>query len=100
MRQLENVVARAVILSKGQRLGLEDFSDLLGEEEAAESPDGGIISGLPEEGATIKDMERELIEKTLAQCGGNKSQAAKRLGISRKGLYEKLERYGLAESQD
>ncbi|MBU1154309.1 MAG: sigma 54-interacting transcriptional regulator, partial [Proteobacteria bacterium] len=100
VRQLENVVARAVILSKGQRLDLEDFSDLIGEGEPAGPSNGGLISGLPEEGATIKDMERELIEKTLAQCGGNKSQAAKRLGISRKGLYEKLERYGVADSQD
>ncbi|MCB2193172.1 MAG: sigma-54 dependent transcriptional regulator [Deltaproteobacteria bacterium] len=100
VRQLENVIARAVILSKSQRLGWEDFSDLLGDEEPTSPSPGGIISGLPEEGATIKDMERELIEKTLAQCGGNKSQAAKRLGISRKGLYEKLERYGVGESND
>ncbi len=99
VRQLENVIARAVILSKGQRLRLADFSDLAGEEGPA-TPALGIISGLPEEGATIKDMERELILKTLAQCEGNKSQAAKRLGISRKGLYEKLERYGLADGQD
>ncbi|MBU1273784.1 MAG: sigma-54 dependent transcriptional regulator [Proteobacteria bacterium] len=99
VRELENVIARAVILSKGQRLGVEDFSDLAGEKEPA-APVTGIISGLPEDGATIKDMERELIAKTLAQCGGNKSRAARRLGISRKGLYEKLERHGLADGQD
>lgn len=93
VRQLENVMARAVILSKNQRLQPEDFSELIGHAPAAAGP--GVITGLPDEGVTIKEVERELIAKTLEKCGGNKSQAAKRLGISRKGLYEKIERYGL-----
>ncbi len=96
VRQLENVMARAVILSKNQRLQAEDFAELTGGSVAAAT--AGVIAGLPEEGVTIKEMERELIAKTLAKCKGNKSQAAKRLGISRKGLYEKIERYGLDQS--
>jgi DNA-binding NtrC family response regulator len=94
VRQLENVMTRAVILSKNQRLRGDDFSEMEGQTPAPAPT--GIIAGLPEEGVTLKEVERELIAKTLEQCGGNKSQAAKRLGISRKGLYEKLERYGLA----
>ncbi|MCF8033121.1 MAG: sigma-54 dependent transcriptional regulator [Desulfarculaceae bacterium] len=93
VRQLENVMARAVILTKNQRLQPEDFSELTGQTPAASG--AGVITGLPEAGVTIKQVERELIAKTLEQCGGNKSQAAKRLGISRKGLYEKIERYDL-----
>ena len=54
---------------------------------------------LPEGGMTIKDMERRLIAQTMTQCKGNKSQAARRLGISRKGLYERLARYGLDGDQ-
>jgi DNA-binding NtrC family response regulator len=38
-------------------------------------------------------MERALIEKTLKRCNGNKTLAANYLGISRKALYEKMERY-------
>jgi len=41
-------------------------------------------------------MEIELVRKTLRKCGGNKSLAAQSLGISRKALYEKMERYGIA----
>lgn len=98
VRQLENVMARAVILSKADRLGLGDFQDLVGAQPAPASD--GVIAGLPDQGVTLKDMERELIQKTLAQCQGNKSLAAKRLGISRKGLYEKLQRYGLSASEN
>ncbi|MEW5911402.1 MAG: sigma-54 dependent transcriptional regulator [Thermodesulfobacteriota bacterium] len=93
VRQLENAVARAVILAKGERLGPEDFAELTG---AGPVPAGEeLIAGLPQQGVTLKDMERELIQKTLEVCQGNKSLAAKRLGISRKGLYEKLQRHGL-----
>jgi DNA-binding NtrC family response regulator len=40
-------------------------------------------------------MERELIQRTLEKCQGNKSLAADLLGISRKALYEKISRYGI-----
>jgi len=40
-------------------------------------------------------MEKVLIEKTLKRCEGNKKMAAEWLGISRKALYEKIERYGI-----
>jgi DNA-binding NtrC family response regulator len=97
VRQLENAVARAVILAKGERLVPEAFAELAG---AGPAPPGeGLITGLPRQGVTLKDMERELISKTLGACQGNKSLAAKRLGISRKGLYEKLQRYGLPATE-
>jgi DNA-binding NtrC family response regulator len=40
-------------------------------------------------------MEIDLIRRTLSHCDGNKSLAARRLGISRKALYEKIQRYAL-----
>jgi len=51
----------------------------------------------PREGAgdTLADTESEQIRKVLAAAGGNKSRAAKILGIERKTLYRKLERMGL-----
>ena len=44
---------------------------------------------------SLRQMEIELIQKTLELHGGNKSLTAQSLGISRKTLYEKIERYGL-----
>jgi DNA-binding NtrC family response regulator len=96
IRELKNCIARAVILSKGATLQPGDFpdKDLKGE--------GGMVQGkgsrlleIPEHGIRLRDMEIELVRLTLEKCGGNKSLAAQSLGISRKALYEKMERYGI-----
>ena len=46
---------------------------------------------------SLKETERNLIERTLKACKGNKSKAAKKLGISRTRLYKELDRFGLKE---
>ncbi len=43
----------------------------------------------------LDDVERDTILKTLDQAGGNKSEAARRLGITRRTLHQKLKRYGM-----
>lgn len=50
---------------------------------------------IPQDGLKLRDMEIELVRRTLRKCGGNKSLAAQFPGISRKALYEKMERYGI-----
>ena len=47
------------------------------------------------EGMTLEDVERVLIQKALARFGGNVSQAAKQLGVSRSALYRRLKSHGL-----
>jgi DNA-binding NtrC family response regulator len=91
-------MARGVILSKGRRLTPEDLPETMRPDggEAGNGPRGkALIGSLPQGGVTLRTLEMELIQKTLEQCGGNKSLAARHLGISRKALYEKLERYGI-----
>jgi len=96
IRELKNCMARAVILSKGQTLQPEDFSDKAAAGEGAAAEPRGLHSlELPENGIRLRDMEIELVRKTLLQCRGNKSLTAQSLGISRKALYEKMERYGI-----
>jgi DNA-binding NtrC family response regulator len=97
VRELENVIARAVILSKEKNIDVFDFPERI---KAHESPaDSGTMAPflreIPEEGIKLKQMERELIQRTLEKCQGNKSLAADLLGISRKALYEKINRYGI-----
>jgi DNA-binding NtrC family response regulator len=86
-----------VILSKSPLLGIEDF------QEKVIMESGGVLAAqpkkfiydIPEQGVSLRDMEYELIMKTLEKCDGNKIIASKRLGISRKALYEKMARFGI-----
>jgi DNA-binding NtrC family response regulator len=97
VRELKNCVARSVILSEGPTLTLEDLPQKITEAAglAVSQPDDALIQRLPEQGVTLRRMESELIRMTLAMHKGNKSLTAQSLGISRKTLYEKIERYGI-----
>jgi DNA-binding NtrC family response regulator len=95
VRELENCIARAIILSKGSHILLKDFPERIKNygDQAQIDRDKKFVLTVPDEGISIREMERELIEKTLQKCNGNKTLAANHLRISRKALYEKIERY-------
>jgi DNA-binding NtrC family response regulator len=98
VREMENVLARAVILARQEMLTLEDLPARFQPDPARPPAGNGALPPVPgvEVGeGRLKDMERECIRQALAQCEGNKSRAAKQLGISRKALYQKMERLGL-----
>jgi transcriptional regulator with PAS, ATPase and Fis domain len=84
VRQIQHLLERLAILAPGGRI-----------DEAAVRP--VLYSTQPNDAATetLADTEAEQIRKVLAAAGGNKSRAAKILGIERKTLYRKLERMGL-----
>ncbi|SES91938.1 sigma-54-dependent transcriptional regulator [Prevotella sp. kh1p2] len=84
IRELQHAVEKAVILTDGPEIGESDIDG-----------DTPATSGRPEGAQTIDQMEQRLIEKTIADCDGNLSQVASRLGISRQTLYNKIKRYGL-----
>ena len=86
VRQLQNVIERAVILSNGPELD-DSILGLADEMDATEKPKG--IS----QDMTLKDMERELILRKLRKTGGNRTQAAVELGISVRTLRNKLHIY-------
>jgi two-component system, NtrC family, response regulator HydG len=93
LRQLENALQHAVLLSTGPELLLRDLPDPIQEFSLKSQP-------LPEQlGHTLrnqrKSMEREAIYRALAKSGYSRSKAAKLLGISRVTLYKKMKRYGL-----
>ncbi len=54
---------------------------------------------VPTAGTTVRDMERQLIQRTLAETGGNRTQAARLLGISLRTLRNKLHEFGLQDRQ-
>jgi two-component system, NtrC family, response regulator AtoC len=78
VRELRNALERALILADGATLSV----DHLWVDEAPLSTDGSLA-----------DLERQVIEKTLAAVGGNRKLAAQKLGIGLRTLYDKLKSY-------
>ncbi len=101
VRQLENVVARMVALSGGGELGPAAFADTASAVPAA--PRGGeelLPRDLADGTHTLREqldaVERSVIARTMTAVRGNQSEAARRLGISRNTLTERLRRYEIA----
>ena len=84
IRELQNVIEKAVILSEGRTLRLDDLS--LDTSSKATS-----VAATQ----TLEEAEEQTIRNTMARCGGNLSLVAKELGISRPTLYSKLKKYDI-----
>ncbi|AKF09314.1 sigma-54-dependent transcriptional regulator [Sandaracinus amylolyticus] len=97
VRQLENTIARMVALS-GPRVGLDAFlsPSAPAPEPDAEPPVEGERDAAPLPlRAQVEAFERGLVVRALADCKGNQSHAARRLGIGRATLIDKMKRYGI-----
>jgi len=94
VRELEKVVRRAAILvDEGESIGLEVLpQEVL---TATERVSGSSSAKDADLKATVEDTERRLVVDALAKHAWNKTRAAKELGLSRKGLKNKIVRYGL-----
>ncbi len=88
VRELMNAVERAVVLARGDYLTDADLPATASAAAAGPAPVAG--AGLP-----LSEVERAVILDTLAAAGGNKSEAARRLGITRRTLHKKLKAYGV-----
>ncbi|HSK74845.1 MAG TPA: sigma-54 dependent transcriptional regulator, partial [Thermoanaerobaculia bacterium] len=87
VRELDHAVERSVLMATGEEVRAAD----LGLQPAAGvSPAAARLEDL-----TLEEVERVLIQKALARYGGNVSQAAHALGLSRSALYRRLEKHGL-----
>ena len=98
IRELQNAVEKAVIMSDGAVLSAPDFgpSDALcSAPSSAEGVPGRAETLHTGAVRTLDDAEREAICYALHRCGGNLSLVARELGISRPTLYSKLRKYGL-----
>ncbi len=85
VRELQNIVERAVVLCRASTIGAGDVTPFLASERAApETP-----RALPE---AIGDLERRMIRQALARSGGNQSQAARELGVSERILRYKIKK--------
>jgi len=89
VRELENMIAAAVLLEKGKRLSLDSARTLL--------PYEGPERRKHVELVTLEELERRHIERVLEATGGNRPRAARILGINVSTIYRKLEKLNLAE---
>jgi len=91
VRELENIIERAVIMARGEMITPLEFPvDLQNlDEDLKESR----IDLTP--GRSLKEVEKEMILRTLEEAGGNRTHAARILGISRRTLQLKLKEYGI-----
>jgi two-component system response regulator AtoC len=100
VRELENAVARMVALSGGGEIGLEALAAGAAGEAARPPSADGAPAAAADEGRSLREqldaLERDVIARTMTAVAGNQSEAARRLGISRNTLTERLRRYAIA----
>lgn len=82
IRELQNTIEKAVIMCEDNIIE----PDIL---------EVRVVQRTFTEAQTLEEMERQMIGNTIEQCGGNLSQVASQLGITRQTLYNKIKRYGL-----
>ena len=97
VRQLENVLERLLVLSSGDLITAEDLpEDFIASSAGAPT----LWPDLPEEGLSLEAIERDLISRSLEKFNGNQTQAARYLDISRRTLIYRMEKHGLAITEN
>jgi two-component system response regulator HydG len=89
VRELENSIEHTVVLAKGDRIEAVDLPSAVIETWSAGK------RAQPTKLSTMAEKENELLKEALEKCQWNKKEAAKRLGISRNTLYQKMKRHGI-----
>ncbi len=100
MRELRNLIERAMILTRGKTLEAEDFRGLDAEAGPEATGDGvrrwlAELPGRLDLRETLRGAEQLLIERALEAAEGVQAEAARRLGLSRSDLSYRLRRIGL-----
>lgn len=109
VRQLHNVIERAVVLAESDTIELSDLPELTGPgESSCPEPEPALAGDPPSasddlgslEDETLDAVERAHILRVLRASEGNRTEAAQRLGIGTATLFRKLKRYGMTRSRD
>src|SRR5213594_3999550 len=90
VRELQNCMERAVALAAGERVGVHDLPEGIRDYRRTHV----LVAGAdPEELVTLEEVERRYILRVIEAVGGHRTRAAQVLGLDRKTLYRKLDRY-------
>ena len=94
VRELRTAIEHAVVLCKSDRITPRDLPPSVRQEgNSVISPGASLPKA--SNNLSVQEAEKQLIIRALKETNGNRSLAAKRLGISRRTLYRKLKEYGL-----
>jgi two-component system NtrC family response regulator len=96
VRELENVIARMIVLSRGDQLTVTDLPANL-RSIAATAPTAPLA--LPEDGMSLEAWERNVLVAALRRFQGNQSSAARYLSITRKVLMNRIAKYRIAKAE-
>ena len=94
VRELRNAIERAVALTRYDRLAVEDLPEKIRDYRSSQV---FVAGGDPSELVSLEEIERRYILHVLDSVDGNKTLAARALGLDRKTLYRKLQQYGAAD---
>ena len=94
VRELENVIERALVMATGKELDAADIR-LEGAPSHAKKAQGGSDGHFLPEGLSLDQYEQEIIKEALRRADGNKSQAARLLGLTRNALRYRLTQMGM-----
>jgi transcriptional regulator with GAF, ATPase, and Fis domain len=95
VRELRNAIERAILLCDGGLIARAHLPSLPATAPAIPSGVTPILISLPAHGVDLEAVERDFVQKALGQSRGNKSKAARLLGLTRAQLYSRLEKYGI-----
>jgi two-component system response regulator HydG len=93
VRELQNFIERAVTLTRFEEITVDDLPKKIRNYHASQMV---IVGDDPEQLMSLEELERRYIQRVLKAVTGNKTQAARVLGLDRRTLYRKLKRYGSA----
>ena len=97
VRELMNAVERGVVLARTQYLDVSDFPFMKAATNENDTPSADSIIHAMKGDMPLEEIEKAAILSTLKAADGNKSETARRLGITRKTLHKKLKSYGVME---
>jgi DNA-binding NtrC family response regulator len=95
VRELRAAIERAVVLSRGGAISLRDLPPTVRGAPSLTPPSPAPGSALPTAAQSIEEAEKQVIIHGLKETGGNRTEAARKLGMSRRTLHRKIKTYGL-----
>lgn len=94
IRELQNVIERAVILSQGNEIKVHHLpKEIQKKENSKNTAEQALILNFPDKGISFDEVERELILKALEKSSGNQTKAANLLGLTRSALLYRAQKY-------
>jgi two-component system NtrC family response regulator len=96
VRELINIVERLFVICSNGEITCHDLPEEVREEAAETQGPTKLLKELPNDGVPLRELEKELILKTLKMTSWNKTAAARMLGMTRRLLYLRLAQYGFS----